>query len=1091
MALSIFRLSNASNDKDFYRLFFVILCFINLAFHFLYLDYAPQSYDPAMVRVGSSLLCLITAVISFFDQKKIYYTSAYVTLLVFLGINNCYLLGENNFIGEYFLGSLVSLMVLSFFCRRSYEFVGLTLFNFIAFGCGLFFSTIIVELNLMGIALILFTGFAATLFLFRRSYILRSIKINNDVKERSATLNATSTELEMLKTNLRGLSAANTALVFEYDAGKTCVGEWYQTEDILLNQPETLIGTNINTLQIPVLTNYFKHVQKTHQQASFEFYSLFGNEQWYRAVINPVFDEERHFTHRVTVTITDITELKVTAAALKENELILYNEQVVAKLGSWWTDSTYKDIFWSNNLFSILEVSDIPPDKTKLSYYISLIHDDDRPQAQQYFASLASNPLTEFEHRLITPKGHLKYIKVVSGYPVKDDKGAVIKVAGIVQDITESKQANRTIRSSQAELMEVQAIAKVGGWKWDVKVNDLEWSDEIYRIYDLEKEEVKNENHFKLLLAFVHPDDKAMVSSLFKDHTKLNRLFLEYRIITGKGNLKYISIIIGKTLKKDGVIRKIIGTIQDLTERRKIEIDFERAENKYKNVLETINLAAVTLNKQGDIIFCNKHLADIVGYDKSELLGMNWIDSFVPDNLKSQFKAWLDSNSFYTQHTSPVICKNGKQRVINWKNTVTHDEFGNMAETTSIGEDITDIKKAREALIIAKENAEKSSRFKSEFLSIMSHEIRTPMNAVIGTTNLLLQDNPAPRQLEYLHTLQFSSNNLLELINDILDYNKIEAGKLELYKQQFNIQKLAQNILQAFATKAEDNGSKLELAFDKNIPANLIGDQLRLGQILNNLLSNAVKFTTNGTVYLRLESQQIKQDRISIRFAVADTGIGIAPENLDKIFDPFTQEYSSTASDYGGTGLGLAITKRLVELHGSAINLSSKPGEGTEFSFTIMFEKAEVDEPAEPITGTPAVTEHQRPEEVSIKGMSILLVDDNKMNLLIANKFLKNWNCKVQQASDGRMAVEMAMAHNFDLILMDLQMPLMDGFEAAALIKQSQPDIPIIALSADAMPETSAKAARYGMDDYLTKPFVPEVLFEKLARFYGKVKVEQ
>jgi two-component system sensor histidine kinase/response regulator len=1031
------------------------------------------------------LLCLITVIISFVDQRRVYQVAAYLTILTFLAVNNCYLLGQNNYIGEYFLGSLVSMLLLSFFCRRSYEFIGLTLFNVIGMAGGLFLATTaITEMPLMVITVVLFTGLAGTLFLFRRSYILRSIKVHNDVKERSATLDETNRVLQQTATKLQSLTSANTALVFEYDADKVCIGEWYQNDEILLNQPETMVGTTLADLQIPTLANHFKNAQKSIKPVSFEFHSLFGNDLWYTGVITPVLDDERRFTGRTTLTITDITLLKETIGAAKENELILYNEQIVAKIGSWWTDISYNDIFWSNNLFSILEVSDIPADRTKLSYYISLIHPEDRDQAQQYFLSLASNPLIEFEHRLITPKGNLKYFKVVSGYPVKDDKGKVIKVAGIVQDITENKMANRTIRISQAELVEVQAIAKVGGWKWDIKVNDLQWSDEIYHIYDLEKEEVKNENHFKLLLAFVHPDDKAMVSSLFKDHTKLNRLFLEYRIITGKGNLKYISIIIGKTLKKDGVIRKIIGTIQDMTERRKIEIDFERAENKYKNVLETINLAAVTLNKQGDIIFCNKHLADIVGYDKGELIGMNWIDTFVPDNLKAQFNAWLESNSFYTQHTSPINCKNGKQRVINWKNTVTHDEFGNITETTSIGEDITDIKKAREALIIAKENAEKSSRFKSEFLSIMSHEIRTPMNAVIGTTNLLLAENPAERQLEYLHTLQFSSNNLLELINDILDYNKIEAGKLELYKLPFNIQKLSANLLQSFTTKAEDNNSKLELVFDQNIPFNLIGDQLRLGQILNNLLSNAVKFTTNGTVYLKLESQQIKTDKISIKFSIIDTGIGIAPENLDKIFDPFTQEYSSTASDYGGTGLGLAITKRLVELHNSCINLTSKPGEGTEFSFTIMFEKTNVSDAAE--NDAPDL----KSNTTSIKGMSILLVDDNKMNLLIANKFLKNWQAHVQQATDGRMAVELAMANNYDLILMDLQMPIMDGFEAAALVKQTQPEIPIIALSADAMPETRAKAAKHGMDDYLTKPFVPEVLFEKIARFY-KVRVEQ
>ncbi len=1088
MVLNIFKLSNTKSDKDFYRLFFILLSLLNLAFHFLYLNYAPQSFDPSTVRIFCSALCLIPFFISYLDDARLYYITAYLALIVFLGINNFYFLGQNNYTGEYFFGSLVSIMMVTFFCNRSYEMIGFLAINFAGFAGGLYFATVAVDLLVMGSTLVLFTGLACALFLFRRAHIIRAIDIRNDLHDRDKKLTEATESLQHFIYQCQSLAAANTALIFEFDAEKTCTNEWYQSEDILLNQPETFVGSNINDLQIPVLTNYFKHVQKTLKPSSFNFQSLFGNENWYKAIVAPVFDHDHRFANRITVTITDITEAKNTATTLKENELILYNEQVVAKLGSWWTDPGYNDIYWSNNLFSILEVSDIPPDRTKLSYYISLIHADDRDQAQHYFTSLASNPLIEFEHRLITPKGNLKYFKVVSGYPVKDDRGKVIKVAGIIQDITEAKMANRIIKISQAELMEVQAIAKVGGWRWDVKINDLEWSDEIYAIYDLDKEEVKNENHFKLLLSVVHPDDMAMVSALFKDHTKLSRLFAEYRIITAKGQLKYVSIIIGKTLKKDGIIKKIIGTIQDVTDRKKIEFDFERAENKYKNVLETINLAAVTLDKKGVIIFCNKHLADILGYDKHELLGMNWIETFVPENLKTQFFAWLDNNSFYTQHTSPVICRNGKQRIINWKNTVTHDERGNIAETTSIGEDITDIKKAREALIIAKENAEKSSRFKSEFLSIMSHEIRTPMNAVIGTTNLLLQDNPAPRQLEYLHTLQFSSNNLLELINDILDYNKIEAGKLELYKLPFNIQKLSQNLLQSFASKAEDNGSVLELSYDKNIPANLIGDQLRLGQILNNLISNAVKFTTNGKVFLRLESQQVKQDKISIKFTVADTGIGISPENLDKIFDPFTQEYSSTAADYGGTGLGLAITKRLVELHHSTIHLNSKPGEGTEFSFTITFEKTQVEEVAEPAIAPPAP--EKKPAENNVKGMNILLVDDNKMNLLIANKFLKNWQAKVQQATDGKMAVELAMAHNYDLILMDLQMPVMDGFDAAALIKQTQPEIPIIALSADAMPETMIKATKHGMDDYLTKPFAPEVLFQKISRHY-KARVEQ
>ncbi len=300
-----------------------------------------------------------------------------------------------------------------------------------------------------------------------------------------------------------------------------------------------------------------------------------------------------------------------------------------------------------------------------------------------------------------------------------------------------------------------------------------------------------------------------------------------------------------------------------------------------------------------------------------------------------------------------------------------------------------------------------------------------------------------------------------------------------MYKLPCNISKLSSNILNSFTTKAEENGTNLEMVFDKNIPFNLIGDQLRLGQVLNNLLSNAVKFTKNGTVYLKLESQQMKFDKVSVKFTIADTGIGIAPENLEKIFDPFTQEFQSTQSDYGGTGLGLAITRRLVELHHSSINVVSIPGEGTEFSFTIEFEKAHIEESAE--TDTKPVDKGQ---EDNLRGMRVLLVDDNKMNLLIATKFLKNWQANVQHASNGKIAVEMAMATNYDVIIMDLQMPVMDGFEAASIIKQTQPEVPIIALSADAMPETQMKALKYGMEDYLTKPFVPEILFSKIIKHY-------
>ncbi|MDB5149402.1 MAG: domain S-box protein, partial [Mucilaginibacter sp.] len=389
---------------------------------------------------------------------------------------------------------------------------------------------------------------------------------------------------------------------------------------------------------------------------------------------------------------------------------------------------------------------------------------------------------------------------------------------------------------------------------------------------------------------------------------------------------------------------------------------------------------------------------------------------------------------------------------------------------------ITDKEKVRQDLIWAKELAEKSSKFKSEFLSIMSHEIRTPMNAVIGTTNLLLDENPRPEQIDYLNTLKFSGENLLAIINDILDYNKIEAGKLELNNSRFNIHQLIRKIKQSFDPRAAEKELTLELITDDTIPDDLMGDAMRLSQVLNNLISNAIKFTHTGKVIIRLDKDAITANAVNIKFAVTDTGIGISPESFNIVFDPFVQDQQVINNDYGGTGLGLAITKRLVELHKGTITVSSELGKGTTFSFAINFALASEAAALKPVVAQVNMMDN------NLQGMNILIVDDNRMNLMIAGKFLKRWNAQVQEALNGQIAVDMVNHNSYDLIIMDLQMPVMDGFVATAVIKQSQPDLPIIALTADAMPETYEKALAAGMVDYLTKPFVPEVLYSKLAK---------
>ena len=576
MFSSIDKLSKTTDERDFYRLFFIILCFLNLAFHYLFLYYVPQSIDPLWIRGFGSICCLLTVGISFFDDKRVYDVNAYFSLILFLLINNCYLLGVNNFIGEYFLGSVASILIVSFFCRNIYEYVVFSALCLAAFAGGFAFKNVYIEVPILAGVVVLFILLAGVLFVFRQSFVMRNAAIILNVKNQKTTIEQTADILAKTVSNLQNLLTANTNIVLAYDTDGICKDIWYPKREPLEKELVSQIGTNLTGLGIPQLTSYFKTALKTLKTVSFEFDSFFGNDRWYGVTITPVLDRQDQWHNgNIIVVLTDVTDVKVNAAKVRENELILYNEQVVARIGSWWTDVGGSDIYWSNNLFSILEVADIPADRSKLNYYISLVHPDDRERAQHFFSSLANNPLNELEHRSITPKGNIKYFKVVSGYPVKDDKGKVVKIAGIVQDVTDNKIAHKMIRQSQAELIEVQAIAKIGGWKWDILLNDIEWSDEIYSIYEFDKDEVKREDHFKLLMSIVHPADKTMLAGSFKNPLKLTRAVVEYRIITKSGKLKHITLIIGKTLKKDGAIKKIIGTMQDMTERKKIEFDLK------------------------------------------------------------------------------------------------------------------------------------------------------------------------------------------------------------------------------------------------------------------------------------------------------------------------------------------------------------------------------------------------------------------------------------------------------------------------------------------------------------------------------------
>lgn len=381
-------------------------------------------------------------------------------------------------------------------------------------------------------------------------------------------------------------------------------------------------------------------------------------------------------------------------------------------------------------------------------------------------------------------------------------------------------------------------------------------------------------------------------------------------------------------------------------------------------------------------------------------------------------------------------------------------------------------------LIQARKKAEEAANTKQQFMSTMSHEIRTPLNEVIGITNLLLQGEPRSDQMDLIKTLRFSGDHLLTLVNDVLDYNKIESGKIIFEKSPFNLNDFLDDIMRSYSFRSKSKNLDFKIIKTNNLPVEVIGDSIRLNQILSNLLSNALKFTQKGGISVYVTELARTGSQVNIEFRISDSGIGIPKEKHIAIFESFTQAESDTTRFFGGTGLGLAICKNLVDLQNGTLTLESVPGKGSTFSFILSFGIPEKD--TIEITGKPAET------FTGLEGKSVLVAEDNKINFFVANKFLTGWGIKVTHAENGKIALECLEKEVFDLIIMDLHMPVIDGIEATRIIRNSDnpdiKDIPIVALTAAIMSERHHKIDKLQINDFVLKPFKPHDLFEKILK---------
>jgi len=501
----------------------------------------------------------------------------------------------------------------------------------------------------------------------------------------------------------------------------------------------------------------------------------------------------------------------------------------------------------------------------------------------------------------------------------------------------------------------------------------------------------------------------------------------------------------------------------------------------------------VTINTEGKITDMNEATVNITGIKREKLKGTDFFDYFTePQKAREVYQEVFAKGSVAD---SPLTLRHNKGKLTDvlFNGSVYKDDAGNVLGVVIVARDVTDQKRIATELTQAKvfaelatgiaeqaqikaetatRTAEDAVKAKQQFLSNMSHEIRTPMNAIIGFTKVVLKTELTSKQKEYLQAIKVSGDALIVLINDILDLAKVDAGKMSFEKTPFKLGSSISAMLHLFDTKIQEKNLKLIKEYDKNIPTVLVGDPVRLHQIILNLVSNAVKFTTTGSITVKVHLLSEDEDNVTIEFTVTDTGIGIAKEQLETVFENFQQASSLTSRLYGGTGLGLAIVKQLVEGQEGSVGIKSKIGEGSSFSFILSFQK----------TNANAEEEAERVElNKDLENIKVLVVEDIALNQLLMKTLLDDFGFGCDIAANGKIAIEKLATNSYDVILMDLQMPEMNGFEATQYIrKKLLSDVPIIALTADVTTVDLAKCKDVGMNDYIAKPVDDRLLHSKI-----------
>jgi PAS domain S-box-containing protein len=769
--------------------------------------------------------------------------------------------------------------------------------------------------------------------------------------------------------------------------------------------------------------------------------------------------------------LQDITVLKQAQTALRESDLRWHLAVEGFGDGTWERDLRSNNAFYSADYRAMLggyTEEEFPNDH---SSWLSHIHPDDLEQTMRIVSACMRNEtrLMTTEFRMRCKDGSYKWVLSRALVTQRGPDGEAQILTGTHTDISELKKAQAALDASNHRLSAVLSNFHEG----------VVLEDEDRRIV------LTNQALSRLLGVSAPPADLVGEegTALAEGARDLMRNPNQY-VARITALLRRRHPVVGDVLTlRDGRIlqrdfapiydqHRYIGHLwkyEDITARTRAEEDLKRREEKYRGIIENMSLGLVEADLDDHLLYANQSFCEMTGFCTDELQGHKLSPllltgedlELVESKLQSRQQGVSDS------YEIAVTTKGGEVKWLLVSGAPLYDDDQQLVGSIGIYLDVTPQKHLETSLREAKALAEISTRAKQDFLANMSHEIRTPMNAILGMSQLLAKTELSSPQASYLHAITASAENLLVIINDILDLSKIESGRLAVEKIGFSVCGVCEQVEKTLRYKAAEKGLDFVTQCDPAMPAVLLGDPYRITQVLLNLAGNSVKFTERGTVHTSCALQGFTPGGEAIvEFVVEDTGIGIDPEYLARVFDEFSQEDSSVTRKFGGTGLGLGISKKLVELLGGELRIASQKHHGTTSRFVLHL---------------PVGTEHDVPQKEGIDvtglqhalcGKRVLLVEDNVFNRMLASVFLSNAELEVVEANNGETAVELVRAQPFDLILMDVQMPIMNGYEATLLIRQELgPTVPIIALTANAIQGEREKCLAAGMNDYITKPF--------------------